>query len=213
MQFSLDLSLDVAEQEVAGGNQRGDHLLATRSPEPADLQQGQPADALILTLALTSEKSPLPRVEDLAIRGWCRSSPSLPGVGLVSISGGQRPGGADSRQPDGLAAYGLTLEELRAPSRRQTSIRRRRLPTARGRRTHRRERSTPSSKGTSTHYRLPQRCPRASVRRRRCGRRCRERETGGLDERGAGVIVNIQRQPGPTSSTWLTTSNGCCRSS
>ena len=82
-------------------------------PNPPVYSKVNPADAPILTLALTSETLPLPKVEDLADTRLAQKISQLPGVGLVSISGGQRPAVRIQANPTALAAYGLTLEDLR----------------------------------------------------------------------------------------------------
>ncbi len=113
LQFSLDLSLDVAEQEVQAAINAGATFLPRDLPNPPIYNKVNPADAPILTLALTSETMPLPRVEDLADTRIVQKIAELPGVGLVSISGGQRPAVRIRAIPTALASYGLTLEDLR----------------------------------------------------------------------------------------------------
>jgi len=114
LQFSLDLSLDVAEQEVQAAINAGFTFLPKDLPNPPVYSKVNPADAPILTLALMSESLPLPQVEDLADTRFSQKISQLPGVGLVSISGGQRPAVRIHVNPTALASYGLTLEDLRA---------------------------------------------------------------------------------------------------
>ena len=114
LQFSLDLSLDVAEQEVQAAINAAFTFLPRDLPTPPVYSKVNPADAPILTLALTSESLPLPAVEDLADTRLAQKIAELPGVGLVSISGGQRPAVRIRANPTALSAYGLTLEQLRA---------------------------------------------------------------------------------------------------
>ncbi len=114
LQFSLDLSLDVAEQEVQAAINAGFTFLPKDLPNPPVYSKVNPADAPILTLALTSDALPLPQVEDLADTRFSQKISQLPGVGLVSISGGQRPAVRIHVNPTALASYGLTLETLRA---------------------------------------------------------------------------------------------------
>jgi multidrug efflux pump len=114
LQFSLDLSLDVAEQEVQAAINASFTYLPRDLPTPPVYSKVNPADAPILTLALTSKILPLPKVEDLADTRFAQKISQLPGVGLVSISGGQRPAVRIEANPAALAAYGLTLEDLRA---------------------------------------------------------------------------------------------------
>ena len=114
MQFSLDLGLDVAEQEVQAAINAAFTFLPSDLPIPPVYSKVNPADAPILTLALTSDSLPLPQVEDLADTRFSQKISQLPGVGLVSISGGQRPAVRIQANPATLAAYGLSLEDLRA---------------------------------------------------------------------------------------------------
>ncbi len=113
LQFSLKLSLDVAEQEVQAAINAAGNLLPSDLPAPPIYAKVNPADAPILTLALRSDSLPLTQVEDLADTRLAMKLSQLPGVGLVSISGGQRPAvriQADLRK---LAAYGLNIDDLR----------------------------------------------------------------------------------------------------
>ena len=114
LQFSLQIGLDVAEQEVQAAINAAATFLPKDLPNPPVYSKVNPADAPILTLALTSETLPLPKVEDLADTRLAQKISQLPGVGLVSIGGGQRPAVRIQANPTALAAYGLTLEDLRA---------------------------------------------------------------------------------------------------
>src|SRR5579871_5165779 len=91
LQFSLDISLDIAEQEVQAAINAAGNLLPADLPAPPIYAKVNPADAPILTLALTSKVLPLPQVEDLADTRLAQKISQLAGVGLVSISGGERP--------------------------------------------------------------------------------------------------------------------------
>src|ERR1700748_1104579 len=91
LQFSLDLSLDVAEQEVQAAINASGNLLPTTLPAPPVYAKVNPADAPILTLALSSKTMPLTQVEDMADTRVAQKISQIAGVGLVSISGGQRP--------------------------------------------------------------------------------------------------------------------------
>jgi multidrug efflux pump len=113
LQFSLNLSLDVAEQEVQAAINAAATFLPRDLPNPPVYSKVNPADAPILTLALTSDTLPLTKVEDLADTRLAQKISQLPGVGYVSISGGQRPAVRIQANPTALAAYGLTLEDLR----------------------------------------------------------------------------------------------------
>jgi multidrug efflux pump len=113
LQFSLALSLDLAEQEVQAAINAAGNLLPTDLPAPPIYSKVNPADAPVLTLGLTSKTLPLTQVEDLADTRLAQKISQLTGVGLVSISGGHRPAvriQADLRQ---LAAYGLNIDDLR----------------------------------------------------------------------------------------------------
>ncbi|HTZ40094.1 MAG TPA: MdtB/MuxB family multidrug efflux RND transporter permease subunit [Syntrophales bacterium] len=114
LQFSLDLSLDVAEQQVQASINASGTFLPRDLPNPPVYSKTNPADAPVLTLALTSDTLPLPQVEDLAETRLAQKISQLSGVGLVSIAGGQRPAVRIRANPTALAAYGLTLEDLRA---------------------------------------------------------------------------------------------------
>jgi len=113
LQFSLELNLDVAEQEVQAAINGASTFLPRDLPSPPVYSKVNPADAPILTLALTSRTLPLSQVEDLAETRFAQKISQLSGVGLVSISGGQRPAVRIQANPRALSAYGLTLEDLR----------------------------------------------------------------------------------------------------
>ncbi|HEX3498579.1 MAG TPA: efflux RND transporter permease subunit, partial [Stellaceae bacterium] len=113
LQFGLDLTLDIAEQEVQAAINAAGNLLPSDLPAPPIYAKVNPADAPILTLALTSATVPLPQVEDLADTRLAQKISQLPGVGLVSVSGGQRPAMRIQANPRALAAYGLNLDDLR----------------------------------------------------------------------------------------------------
>ena len=112
LQFSLNLSLDVAEQEVQAAINAATSFLPPDLPNPPVYNKVNPADAPILTLALTSKTMPLEQVEDLADTRLAQKISQLTGVGLVSISGGQRPAVRIQANPTALSAYGLTLQDL-----------------------------------------------------------------------------------------------------
>ena len=114
LRFALDLSLDVAEQEVQAAINAATSFLPKDLPIPPVYSKVNPADAPILTLALTSDTLPMPKVEDLAETRLVQKIAELSGVGLVSIGGGQRPAVRVRANPTALSAYGITLEELRA---------------------------------------------------------------------------------------------------
>src|ERR1700732_3592546 len=113
LQFSLALSLDVAEQEVQAAINAAGNLLPSDLPAPPIYAKVNPADAPILTLALTSKTLPLTQVEDLADTRLAQKISQLTGVGLVSISGARRPAVRIQANPTALASYGLSLEDLR----------------------------------------------------------------------------------------------------
>ncbi|MEO8344094.1 MAG: MdtB/MuxB family multidrug efflux RND transporter permease subunit [Betaproteobacteria bacterium] len=113
LQFSLELSLDVAEQEVQAAINAAGSFLPADLPNPPIYNKVNPADTPIITLALTSQTLPLPKLEDLADTRIAQKISQLPGVGLVSISGGQRPAVRIQVNPKSLAAYGLSLDDVR----------------------------------------------------------------------------------------------------
>src|SRR5512133_841603 len=113
LQFALDLNIDIAEQQVQAAINAGSTYLPRDLPNPPIYSKSNPADAPILTLALTSSTMPLSRVEDYADTTLAQKISQLPGVGMVSISGGQRPAVRIQANPTALAAYGLSLEDLR----------------------------------------------------------------------------------------------------
>ncbi|HMX92513.1 MAG TPA: efflux RND transporter permease subunit, partial [Nitrospira sp.] len=113
LQFSLDIDLDIAEQEVQAAMNSAATFLPRDLPAPPVYNKVNPADAPILTLALTSATLPLSQVRDFAETRFAQKISQLSGVGLVSISGGQRPAVRIQANPRALAAYGLTLEDLR----------------------------------------------------------------------------------------------------
>src|SRR5207253_4065977 len=113
LQFSLTLSLDIAEQEVQAAINAATTFLPKELPNPPVYSKVNPADAPILTLALTSPTLPLPQVEDLADTRLAQKISQLSGVGLVSISGGQKPAVRIQVNPTTLSSYGLTLEDVR----------------------------------------------------------------------------------------------------
>jgi multidrug efflux pump len=113
LQFSLALSLDVAEQEVQAAINASGSFLPTDLPMPPIYSKVNPADAPIITLAITSATLPLPKIEDLVDTRLAQKLSQLPGVGLVSIGGGQRPAVRIQANPKALAAHGLNLEDVR----------------------------------------------------------------------------------------------------
>ncbi len=113
LQFSLDLKLDVAEQEVQAAINAASNLLPSDLPVPPIYSKVNPADAPIITLAVTSKTVPLPKVQNLVDTRVAQKISQLPGVGLVSIGGGQRPAVRIQANPKALAAYGLSLDDVR----------------------------------------------------------------------------------------------------
>jgi len=113
LQFSLRLNIDVAEQEVQAAINAAQSFLPTDLPVPPVYSKSNPADAPVLTLALTSKILPLSKVEDLADSRLAPKISQLSGVGLVAIGGGQKPAVRIQVNPATLATYGISLEELR----------------------------------------------------------------------------------------------------
>jgi multidrug efflux pump len=121
LQFTLDLNIDVAEQEVQEAINSSQTYLPADLPAPPIYSKTNPADFPILTLALTSNSVPLSRVEDLADTRLVQKLSQLPGVGLVSISGGQKPAVRIQVNPTALSSYGINLEDVRTALQ-QTSV-------------------------------------------------------------------------------------------
>ncbi len=113
LQFSLDLSLDIAEQEVQAAINAAGNLLPSDLPAPPIYAKVNPADAPILTLGITSTTLPLTQLEDLADTRMAQKISQVEGVGLVSVSGGQRPAVRVVANVRALAAYGLNIDDLR----------------------------------------------------------------------------------------------------
>ena len=113
LQFNLEQSIDIAEQEVQAAINAATTFLPRDLPNPPIYSKVNPADAPILTLALTSDSLPLSKVEDLADTTLAQKISQLTGVGMVSISGGQKPAVRIQANPTALASYGLSLEDLR----------------------------------------------------------------------------------------------------
>jgi multidrug efflux pump len=114
LQFGLELNIDIAEQEVQAAINAAGSFLPRDLPNPPIYSKTNPADAPILTIAITSEVVPLPKVQELAETRMAQRISQLQGVGLVSISGGQRPAVRVQANPRALASYGLSMETLRS---------------------------------------------------------------------------------------------------
>src|SRR6202171_4313324 len=114
LQFALDQNIDVEEQQVQAAINAATTYLPQNLPNPPIYNKVNPADAPILTLALTSDSLPLSRIEDMAETALAQKISQLPGVGLVSISGGQKPAVRIQANPTVLASYQLGLEDVRA---------------------------------------------------------------------------------------------------
>ena len=113
LQFSLNLSLDIAEQEVQAAINASGNFLPSDLPMPPLYSKVNPADAPVLTLAVSSGTLKLPSLQNLVDTRIAQKISQLPGVGLVSIAGGQRPAVRIQANPRALAAYGLSLDDLR----------------------------------------------------------------------------------------------------
>src|SRR6187431_2977299 len=114
LRFTLEKPLDVAEQEVQAAINAANSLLPNDLPQPPVYNKVNPADTPVLTLAITSTTVPLPQVHDLVDTRVAQKLSQLPGVGLVSIAGGQRPAVRVQANPQALAAHNLNLQSLRA---------------------------------------------------------------------------------------------------
>jgi multidrug efflux pump len=113
LQFELSLSLDIAEQEVQAAINAGSNLLPADLPMPPIYSKVNPADTPILTIAISSKTLSLPQVEDLVDTRLAQKISQIAGVGLVSISGGNRPAVRIQANPTALASYGLTIDDVR----------------------------------------------------------------------------------------------------
>src|SRR6202166_763649 len=113
LQFNLSLNIDVAEEEVQSAINASQSLLPANLPAPPVYSKTNPADAPVLTMAVTSKSMPLSEVEDLVDTRLAPKISQLSGVGLVSISGGQKPAVRIQANPAALSSYGINLEDLR----------------------------------------------------------------------------------------------------
>ena len=137
LQFNLTVAIDVAEEEVQAAINAAQSLLPAILPAPPTYSKTNPADAPVLTLAITSSSLPLSQVEDLVDTRFAPKISQLDGVGLVSISGGQKPAVRIQADPTALASYGINLEVAPGAQRNVTgasypSMRYGARPTARG---------------------------------------------------------------------------------
>jgi len=114
LRFSLEVELDVAEQEVQAAINAADNLLPDDLPAPPIYNKVNPADTPVITLAVTSDSLPLPQLHDLVDTRMAQKLAQISGVGLVSIAGGQRPAVRIRVNPEALAAYGLALSDVRS---------------------------------------------------------------------------------------------------
>jgi multidrug efflux pump len=113
LQFALSLNIDIAEEEVQSAINAAQSYLPSNLPAPPVYSKTNPADAPVLTLAITSDTIPLSEVEDMVDTRLAPKLSQLNGVGLVSISGGQKPAVRIQANPTQLSSYGLNLEDLR----------------------------------------------------------------------------------------------------
>ncbi len=199
LQFDLNLALDVAEQQVQAAINAATSFLPGDLPNPPIYSKVNPADAPILTLGLTSASLPLTTVQDLADTRLVPKISQLPGVGLVSLSGGQKPAIRIQVNPALLAANGLTLDDVRGGGgrgqREPGQGQPRRQPSGLH---HRRQRPA--------HVERSVREPGGGLSQRRAGAPLRRGRHAWTTRRTCGrprgwtmepaVIVNIQRQPG-----------------
>ncbi|QLF91759.1 MdtB/MuxB family multidrug efflux RND transporter permease subunit [Pseudomonas sp. ABC1] len=114
LRFSLEVSLDVAEQEVQAAINVANNLLPDDLPAPPVYNKVNPADTPVITLAVTSPSLPLPKLHDMVDTRMAQKLAQISGVGLVGIAGGQRPAVRIRVNPEALASYGLTLADVRS---------------------------------------------------------------------------------------------------
>jgi multidrug efflux pump len=113
LQFNLNVAIDIAEEEVQSAINASQSYLPSNLPAPPTYNKTNPADAPVLTLAITSTSMPLPQVEDMVDTRLAPKISQLSGVGLVSISGGQKPAVRIQANPAALSSYGIDMEDLR----------------------------------------------------------------------------------------------------
>ena len=202
LQFTLEQNIDIAEQEVQAAINASTTFLPRDLPNPPIYSKVNPADSPIITLALTSDSLALTKIEDLADTTLAQKISQVTGVGLVSISGGQRPAVRIQANPTALASYGLSLEDVRAV------LGAANVDQAKGEVENQRQSFTISSNDQLTssqrlqrgHCCLSQQRAGAVERRRhrdgRGGKFQAGRMDGHPDQMRPAVIVNIQRQPG-----------------
>jgi multidrug efflux pump len=178
LQFQLTLPLDVAEQEVQAAINAATNLLPSDLPNPPVYSKVNPADPPIMTLAVTSTAMPMTQVEDMVETRVAQKISQISGVGLVTLSGGQRPAVRVKLNAQAIAALGLTSETVR------TAITGANVNSAKG------SLDGPSRAVTPANHRLPERRANSSGRCRNCRARCRkqlarrvgEQRTGHCDE-------------------------------
>jgi multidrug efflux pump len=215
LQFQLSLNIDVAEQEVQAAINAAQSYLPAGLPSPPIYSKSNPADAPILTFALTSKSLPLAQVEDYADTRLVQKISEVPGVGLVSISGGQKPAVRIQANPTELSSYGINLEDVR------TALQNASVNQAKG-----------NFDGPKQSYEinandqlLTSRDYQSVVVAYRNGAPVilsdvanvvddvENRKLAAWTDQTPAVIVNVQRQPGATSSRWWTGSKSCCPNS
>ena len=135
LQFELDRDIDAAEQDVQAAINAASNLLPRTLPTPPTYSKSNPADVPVISLAISSDSTPLPQVDDYADSILAQSLSQVSGVGLVTLNGGQRPAVRVQVDPTALAGRGLGLEDVRRRWWRRTSTSRRATWTARGRTT------------------------------------------------------------------------------
>ena len=188
LQFNLSLSIDIAEEEVQSAINASQSFLPANLPAPPIYSKTNPADAPVLTLGITSKTLPLSQVEDLVDTRLAPKISQLNGVGLVSISGGQKPAVRIQVNPAQLQSYGIDLESVR------TALVSASVNQAKGNFDGPRQNYQIDANDqliTSSDYqkcgrRLPQQCSCFSARRRQDRERGGEHQASGLDEPNAG---------------------------
>ena len=199
LQFNLSLNIDVAEEEVQSAINAAQSFLPSVLPAPPIYSKTNPADAPVLTLAITSDSMPLSQVEDLVDTRLAPKLSQLNGVGLVSISGGQKPAVRIQANPAALASYGITLEQLRTALI-QTSVNAAKGNFDGPRQDYQIDANDQLQR--SDDYKERRRC----LPQRRAGRCCKNvaQVVDGVENNNQAawmnqtpaVILNIQRQPG-----------------
>ena len=197
LQFDLSIDLDVAEQNVQEAINAANSFLPSGLPAPPTYAKVNPADQPILTLAVTSKAMSLTQLQDIANNRLASKIAEVPGVGLVSPSGGNVPAIRVEADPQKLAAYGLNIDDLRTLLGNITVISRKAILRPRARLHDQRQRSDLGSTGLSKHgHFLPNGSPVLLRDVATVSQAAQNIEQGAWFDGTAAIVLNVQRQPG-----------------